>query len=195
MWTNGVSHRAWWPYPAPRPDATIELAKARGRSARDRRCAVTMTSSADQIEGQLLDHEHRRVRAGLAHLRDAVADVHHLTRSEATDHLAQALGWLRRDLLPHATWEEAWLYPHLDATAGTPWATRALRFEHEQIREVARALETEFQAVRDHWSVELAFRVAVALTRLESLVSAHLAQEERFLPPLLDGVRGSFTRR
>jgi len=144
---------------------------------------VTMTSSADRIEGQLLEHEHRRVRAGLANLRDAIADAHRLSRSEATDRLAQTLGWLRRDLLPHATWEEAWLYPHLDATAGTPWATRALRFEHEQIREVARTLETEFQAVEDHWSVELAFRVAVALTRLETLVSAHLAQEEWFMPP------------
>jgi hemerythrin-like domain-containing protein len=152
-----------------------------------------MMSSADRIEGQLLEHEHRRVRVGLANLRDAIADAHRLTRSEATDRLAHTLGWLRRDLLPHATWEEAWLYPHLDATAGTPWATRALHFEHEQIREVARTLETEFQAVHEHWSVELAFRVVVALTRLETLVSAHLAQEERFMPPLLDVVTSSST--
>lgn len=154
---------------------------------------MTMTSSADRIEGQLLEHEHRRVSVGLANLRDAIVDAHHLTRSETTDRLAHTLAWLRRDLLPHATWEEAWLYPHLDATAGTPWATRALHFEHEQIREVARALEAEFEAVHEHWSIELAFRVAVALTRLETLVSAHLAQEERFMPPLLDTVAGSGT--
>lgn len=143
--------------------------------------------SADAIEGQFLADEHRRLRAGLANLEAAIADAHRLTRSNASDRVVRALAWLRSDLLPHAAWEEAWLYPHLDQTAGTPWATRALRFEHEQIREVAATLESEFQAAHEHWNAELAFRLAIALTRLQTLVSAHLAQEERFVLPLLDG--------
>jgi iron-sulfur cluster repair protein YtfE (RIC family) len=147
---------------------------------------VTTTISADVIEGQFVEHEHRRLRAGLGNLQDAIAETHRLTRSGAADRVVRTLAWLRRDVLPHAAWEEAWLYPHIDQTAGTPWATRALRFEHEQIREVATALESEFQAVHDHWSAELAFGLAIALTRLETLVSAHVAQEERFVLPLLD---------
>jgi hemerythrin-like domain-containing protein len=149
---------------------------------------MTTTFSADAIESQFLEHEHRRLRAGLASLEDAIADAHRLTRSDAADRVVRTLAWLRRDVLPHAAWEEAWLYPHLDQTAGTPWATRALRFEHEQIRDVASSLESEFQAVHDHWSAELAFGLAIALTRLDTLVSAHLAQEERFVLPLLDRI-------
>jgi hemerythrin-like domain-containing protein len=147
---------------------------------------VTTSFSADVIEGQFVEHEHRRLRAGLANLRDAIAEAHRLTRSEAVDRVVQTLSWLRRDVLPHAAWEEAWLYPHLDAQAETAWATRALRFEHEQIREVAADLEVEFQAIEDRWTVDGTFRVVVALTRLEALISAHLAQEERFVLPLLE---------
>jgi iron-sulfur cluster repair protein YtfE (RIC family) len=144
------------------------------------------TVTADAIEGQLLEHEHRRLRAGLGNLDEAISSAHRMTRTDASDRVLRTLAWLRRDVLPHAIWEEAWLYPHLDKTAGTAWATRALRFEHDQIREVAAALEAEFQAAHDHWGAELAFRLTVALTRLQTLVTAHLAQEERFVLPLLE---------
>ena len=147
---------------------------------------MTTTYSADVIEAQLVEHEHRRLRAGLGNLRTTIAEAHRLSRSTASDGIVRTLAWLRRDVLPHAAWEEAWLYPHLDQAAGTAWATRALRFEHEQIREVAASLEREFEAVHERWTAELAFELAVALTRIETLVSAHLAQEERFVQPLLD---------
>ena len=142
--------------------------------------------SADVIERRFVEQEHRRLRAGLANLQEAIAGAHRLTQSEAMDRVVRTLAWLRRDVLPHAAWEEAWLYSHVDIGAGTPWATRALRFEHEQIREVATALEDEFQTAHEHWTSEHAFRLVVALTRLETLVSAHLAQEERMVVPLLD---------
>jgi iron-sulfur cluster repair protein YtfE (RIC family) len=150
---------------------------------------MTSPISADVIEGQFLEHEHRRVREGLANLQDALDQAHRLSQSEVLDRVTRTLIWLRRDLLPHAAWEEAWLYPHLDEEAGTPWATRALRFDHEQIREVAAALETEFQAAHHRWNAELACRLTVALSRLEALVVSHIAQEERILLPLLDGDR------
>ncbi len=47
------------------------------------------------------------------------------------------LDWLERELEPHIAWEESWLYPEIDARTGTPWATRAARFDHGQIRDVA----------------------------------------------------------
>jgi iron-sulfur cluster repair protein YtfE (RIC family) len=147
---------------------------------------VTSSISADGIERQFVEHEHRRLRAGLATLRDTIDEAHRLMRPETVDGVARTLTWLRHDLLPHAAWEEAWLYPHIDTEAGTPWATRALHFEHEQIREVAWEVETAFEAVEDQWSLAHAFRIAIALARLEALVSAHLAQEERFVLPLLE---------
>lgn len=147
---------------------------------------MTTTFSADVVEAQFVEHEHHRLRAGLANLRETIDEAHRLTRASASDGVVRTLAWLRRDVIPHAAWEEAWLYPHVDQIAGSPWATRALRFQHEQIREVAAELENSFQAVHDHWTSELAFGLVVALTRLETLVSAHLAQEERFVLPLLD---------
>jgi hemerythrin-like domain-containing protein len=147
---------------------------------------VTIQTSADIIERRFIEQEHRRLRAGLANLQDSILVAHRLTQSDAMGTVVRALHWLRRDVLPHAAWEEAWLYSHVDAQAGTPWATRALRFEHEQIREVATALENEFQVAHEHWTSEEACRLVVALTRLETLVAAHLAQEERMIVPLLD---------
>ena len=147
---------------------------------------MTIATAADSIEVQLLEHEHQRVGAGLANLRETMARAHSASRVEAIDGAVRTIGWLRRELLPHAAWEEAWLYPHLDAVAHTPWATRALRLEHEQIREVAAALEQEFVAAEARWSAEQAYRLVVALTRLESLIAAHLAQEQWLMRPLLD---------
>ena len=147
---------------------------------------MTIQLSADVIERRFVEQEHRRLRTGLGNLEEAILDAHRLTQPEAMDRVVRTLAWLRRDLLPHAAWEEAWLYSHIDAQAGTPWATRALRFEHEQIRDVAAALESEFMAAHDHWTSEHAHRLIVALTRLETLLAAHLAQEERLVMPLLE---------
>ena len=147
---------------------------------------MTVAIAADAIEVDLLEQEHRRIHAGLSTLREGIAAAHELTRASAIDRVVRTLSWLRRDVLPHAAWEEAWLYPHLDANAATPWATRGLRFEHEQIREMAKALEAEFVAAEARWNSEQAFRLVVSMTRLETLVSAHLAQEHWFVGPLLE---------
>jgi Hemerythrin HHE cation binding domain len=147
---------------------------------------VTIATAANGIEVQLLEQEHRRIHDGLAAIQETMARAGSLARPDVIDRVVRTLGWVRKDLLPHAAWEEAWLYPALDASATTPWATRALRFAHEQIREVATALEVEFAAAEARWSTEQAYRLIVALTRLETLVSAHMAQEAWFVEPLLE---------
>lgn len=147
---------------------------------------MTAALAADTVELQVLEHEHSRVRSGLAALQEVLADPHLRTRPEAIDRTARTLQWLRRDVLPHAAWEEAWLFPRIDTTAGTPWATRLLRFEHEQIRELATALENAFVAAEARWGQDAAFQLAIAMARLEALISAHLAQEQWFVRPLLD---------
>ena len=147
---------------------------------------MTAALVADVVELHVLEDEHRRVRDGLAALQEALVDLPLRARPAAIDHTVRTLQWLRRDVFPHLAWEEAWLYPHLDAIAGTAWATRALRFEHEQIRELATALETAFEGAESRWNAEAAYQLAIAMTRLETLISAHLAQEEWFVRPLLD---------
>lgn len=147
---------------------------------------MTTAIAADAVEVKLVEQEHRRIREGLANLEQALGDAHLLARPDAIAAAVRALAWLRRDVLPHAAWEEAWLYPQLDSIAGTPWATRAMRFEHEQIREVASLLERDFGAAEARWSNEQAFRLVIAMARLATLLSAHLAQEQWFVGPLLD---------
>ena len=147
---------------------------------------MTTVVAGDAVEVQLIEQEHRRVREGLANLEEAIGHAHLLARPDAIDRVARTLAWLRRDLLPHAAWEEAWLYPRLDVIAQTPWATRAMRFEHEQIRELATTLERDFVAAESRWTNEQAFRLVVAMTRLATLISAHLSQEQWFIGPLLE---------
>jgi hemerythrin-like domain-containing protein len=147
---------------------------------------VTTTIAADILEARLIDQEHRRIRDGLASLEEAIARGPRLDRGEAIDRVVRTLAWLRRDVIPHAAWEEAWLYPRLDAIAATPWATRAMRFEHEQIRELALVLERDFTAAEARWTPEEAFRLVVAMTRLATLISAHVTLEQRFVEPLLE---------
>jgi hypothetical protein len=151
---------------------------------------VTTAIAANDIEVQLVEQEHHRIHEGLSKLEDAIGRAHLLTRSTAIDSVVGTLTWLRRDVMPHAAWEEAWLYPRLDALAETPWATRAMRFEHEQIRELATLLERDFLAAEARWTNEQAFRLVVAMTRLATLISAHLAQEQWFIGPLLERDHG-----
>lgn len=143
-------------------------------------------TAADRVEGRIIHEEHQRLRTGLAALEQTIADAYRLSRPELSDRVHRALEWIRRDLLPHAAWEDAWLYPQLDREAETPWATRVLRFEHTQINEIAVGLETDAQELRERWSMELAFRIVARIASLHCIVAAHVAQEERFVLPVLD---------
>jgi iron-sulfur cluster repair protein YtfE (RIC family) len=147
---------------------------------------VAALMSPDLIEARFFEDQHRRIRTGLALLQETVADLHGMTRTEAVERITRVLIWLRRDLLPHAAWEEAWLYARLDRQTGSPWTTRALRFEHQQIRELAGLLGAQFDEVHERWSNRIAFALVAALARLDALITAHIAQEERFVMPLLD---------
>lgn len=143
-------------------------------------------TSAARVEARFVEEEHRRLRAGLASLDETIAEAHHLTRAELAERVLRALDWLRRDVLPHANWEDAWLFPELDRVAGTPWATRLLRFEHAQIVEVTKQLEDDALLLHEHWSNAIAMQVVARLARLAGLVTAHVSQEERFALPLIE---------
>jgi Hemerythrin HHE cation binding domain. len=143
-------------------------------------------TAADIIEERIIEREHQALRAGLSTLEGTIDDAHRLSRGELADRIARATAWMHRDFLPHAAWEEAWLYAQLDRATGSPWTTRALRIQHEQIRELATALEAASVVAHEHWTSEVSYRVLAAMARLDALISAHLAQEELFVLPLLE---------
>lgn len=145
---------------------------------------------ADAVEERIVEREHQALRAGLATLRDAIDEAHHLSPLDLADRVARTSTWLRRDVVPHLAWEEAWLYPRLDEAAGSPWATRGLRVQHEQVRELAAALETVSSTSHERWTGETEVHVVAAMARLDAVLSAHMAQEELTVLPLLDVLPG-----
>lgn len=155
---------------------------------------MTATTGANVIEERIVEREHQAFRTGLAVLQGAIDDAHRLTRPELADRVARTTSWLHREVLPHAAWEEAWLYPHADQATGSPWTTRSLRFQHEQIRELASALERASVVAHEHWTPEIVYGLVAAMARLDALLSAHLAQEELSVLPLLqEGVAVAHT--
>lgn len=146
---------------------------------------MTATFAATQIEERIVEREHQMLRAGIAMLQGAIDDASRLTRPELADRVARTTAWLHREVLPHAAWEEAYLYPQADKATGSPWTTRSLRFQHEQIRELAAALERVSVVAHEHWTPEVMYALVAAMARLDALLSAHLAQEELAVLPLL----------
>jgi hemerythrin-like domain-containing protein len=143
-------------------------------------------TAADVVEERIVEREHEALRAGLSVLRGAIEDAHRLTRLELGERVARTTAWMHRDFLPHAAWEEAWLYNRLDQETGSPWTTRGLRVQHEQIRELAGQLEAASTLAHARWTREVEVQLIAAMARLDALVSAHLAQEELVVTPLLD---------
>ena len=142
-------------------------------------------TAANIVEERILEREHESLRIGLSTLQGAIEDAHRLSRPELAERVARSTSWMHRAFLPHAAWEEAWLFGHLDQETGSPWTTRALRSQHEQIRELASALETASTVAHERWTREIEFALVAAMARLDALLSAHLAQEELFVLPLL----------
>lgn len=138
------------------------------------------------VDERILEREHESLRIGLSTLEGAIEDAHRLTRPELADRVARSTAWMHREFLPHAAWEEAWLYARLDHETGSPWTTRGLRVQHEQIRELASALETASTVAHERWTHEIEFELVAAMARLDALLSAHLAQEELIALPLLE---------
>ena len=79
------------------------------------------------------------------------------------------------------------MYPEIDARTGTPWATRAARFDHQQVRAMSAMLRDDRQSLtRIDDAFEQHGRLRYHLFGLEALLRAHIEREERFLIPLLD---------
>jgi iron-sulfur cluster repair protein YtfE (RIC family) len=145
---------------------------------------VTETRFDTIPERDFAAHEHRELRPGIERMHEVVALRG--TNEELSVAVLGVLHWVDTVLQPHAEWEDRWLYPEIDRRAGTHWATKLMTFEHEQIREAARALAASraqsHQATTTAGVMELRARLAA----LEAILRAHLTREERFLIPLLE---------
>jgi hemerythrin-like domain-containing protein len=147
-----------------------------------------MAASAVETQAQwaFAEHEHLDLVRGLNRLHDVAGEIGHREPAEVSAHVLGILQWLDVVLQPHIAWEDAWLYPEIDARAGTPWATRTARFDHQQIRETVARLAAIRPLLNGRPSAEQRAAIQAELFGLEALLRAHIEREERYLLPLLE---------
>ena len=135
-------------------------------------------------ERDFVAYEHQEMRRGLDRIHEAASLRG--TTADLSSAVLEVLAWVDTVLEPHAQWEDRWLYPEIDERAGSPWATRLMTYEHQQIRDAAHAVAAARLALREHGSTATVIELRGRLFALDAIVRAHMAREERFLIPLLD---------
>lgn len=138
-------------------------------------------------ERDFASNEHLEMRRGLDRIHEVA--VLRGTTDELSFAALEVLQWVESVLEPHAKWEDRWLYPEIDERVGTHWATKLMSFEHQQIRAATRALAEARTRLRESGSAPNLLEVRGRLFALEAILRAHMAREERFLIPVLDGER------
>jgi hemerythrin-like domain-containing protein len=132
------------------------------------------------------EHEHRDLARGINHIHEVACEIGSRTSTELSSHILGVLDWLECVLDPHIAWEEGWLYPEIDARTGTPWATRAAQFDHQQLRNATERLRAERTLLSSRPAGDQQAETRCLLFSLEVLLRAHIEREERFLVPLLN---------
>jgi hemerythrin-like domain-containing protein len=130
-------------------------------------------------------HEHLELRRGIDRVHDVGCEIAGWIGAGTTDRLVAIVDWFDHVLEPHLAWEEAWLYPEIDVRAGTAWATRSARFDHQQVRLMADRLRDDMRHLGDADASDRLSDLRCRLFGLEALLRAHIEREERFLIPLL----------
>jgi iron-sulfur cluster repair protein YtfE (RIC family) len=132
--------------------------------------------------------QHRELVRGINRIHDVGCEIGHRPTRELSLHILGILDWLHGVLEPHLAWEETSLYPEIDRFAGSPWATRGARFEHQQLRELTTRLRADRTLLTNMPQSDRHGEALADLFGLEALLRAHIEAEERFLiPVLLDG--------
>jgi hemerythrin-like domain-containing protein len=132
------------------------------------------------------EHEHRDLARGINRIHDVACEIGRRPSSELSVAVLDVLRWVDSALESHIAWEETWLYPQIDARIGAPWATRAARFDHRQIREQAALVRADRPVLTGQGSGDKQAETRCHLFGLEALIKAHIAREERYLIPLLE---------
>ena len=137
-------------------------------------------------EQSFAETEHRDLSPGLRHIHRLATQVGVMQPHDLAYELLEISAWAATLLEPHIAWEEADLYLDIDRRAGTPWATRLMRYEHQQIRAFVRHLDADREALRQEVTREELDLIRGRLFGLEAVLQAHLEREEMYLIPMLD---------
>jgi hemerythrin-like domain-containing protein len=142
------------------------------------------------IERRIITHEHRDLEHVVARIESTAELAGNLAARDLASALRSLLDLIQKTFLPHSEWEETWYYPEVDRLAGTPWATKLLRYEHQQIRATIERIEADWLALRHEPTHRQLVDLRARLYGLHALVTSHFEQEERYLMPVLDYDQG-----
>ena len=145
--------------------------------------------NATQVYGVIRafgEHEHLDLARGLDRIHDAGCRLGSGLHIDDARAIRDVLRWTASILQPHIDWEEAWLYPRIDAMTGTTWATRAARFDHAQIAGLGHRLQRDAEMAADGLTPIQTAEVRGHLFAYEALLRTHVEREEQLLLPVLD---------
>ena len=137
-------------------------------------------------ERTFAEHEHRELRPGIDRIHEVACAAGAVATPQLSLALLDVIRWVERVLQPHTAWEETALYPEFDRLAGTPWATKLMQFEHQQVRDLTGRLTVDHARLNEPHGIHVVEEVRCHLFGLEAILRAHVEREERFLMPLLD---------
>jgi iron-sulfur cluster repair protein YtfE (RIC family) len=148
---------------------------------------ISTKAQSQQIIASFFAHEHEELHAGIDRIHELAEGFSGLPVDRMSLSVAWVLRWVEETLKPHMAWEESWLFPQVDDRARTPWVTRFVRFDHQQILQHVERLRMH-QSILGHGSAhEMVVLVSDDLSGLETLLRANLEREGHFLMPLLEG--------
>ena len=146
---------------------------------------TTAITAARQAIRLFAEHEHDELTAGIDRIHELGEELPTLPVDQRAGRVRRVLRWVDADVKPHMAWEETWLFPEIDARAQTPWPTRLIRFDHQQISAQAERLHAHC-ADDGHLTSHDTVALVADLSGLETLLRVNLEREERFLLPLLE---------
>jgi Hemerythrin HHE cation binding domain len=147
---------------------------------------MTTVAREPQAIWTFAEHEHLDLARGIDHIHDIACEIGRRPTPELSVHVLGILQWSEQVLSPHMAWEDGWLFPEIDARAGTTWATRFARFDHRQIREMLGQIRIDQRSLAQDRSIDRHAGLRCHLFGLEALLRAHIEREQRFLIPVLD---------
>jgi CBS domain-containing protein len=137
-------------------------------------------------EQAFTEHEHGDLAPGINRIHAIASAAGTMSPWDWSSAALEVIDWTRAVLRPHAAWEDAWLYPEIAGRAGSPWATKLMTFEHQQILDVARKLEADRALMRQEPGRDETVELQGCLFALEALLRAHIEREQEVLMPLLE---------
>ncbi|MDA8342629.1 MAG: hemerythrin domain-containing protein, partial [Actinomycetota bacterium] len=142
------------------------------------------------VERRILSHEHREIEHLVGRIETTAEMAGNLASSDLASALRSLLDAMEKTLLRHLDWEDNHCFPEMDRLAGTPWTTRLLRFQHQQVREALERLEADWLALRREPTHRQLVDLRGRLYGLHAQMSSHLEQEEAVVMPFLDAGGG-----